>query len=29
MDEAEMRVQLADIGGEKAWIDDMIAALAR
>ncbi|HXR85474.1 MAG TPA: VOC family protein [Stellaceae bacterium] len=29
MDEAEMRAQLADIGGEKAWIDDMIAALAR
>ena len=29
MDEAEMRAQLADIGGEKAWIDTMIAALAR
>jgi len=29
MDEAEMRAQLADIGGEKTWIDDMIAALAR
>ena len=29
MDEAEMRAQLADIGGEQAWIDDMIAALVR
>lgn len=29
MDEAEMRAQLADIGGEKAWIDDMVAALVR
>jgi len=29
MDEAEMRAQLADLGGEKAWIDTMIAALAQ
>ena len=29
VDEAEMRAQLADIGGEKAWIDNMIAAMAR
>ena len=29
MDETEMRAQLADIGGEKAWIDDMIAAMSR
>jgi catechol 2,3-dioxygenase-like lactoylglutathione lyase family enzyme len=29
MDEAEMRAQLADIGGEQVWVDDMIAALVR
>ncbi|HKT20387.1 MAG TPA: hypothetical protein VJR47_20195 [Stellaceae bacterium] len=29
MSEAEMRAQLRSIGGEAAWIDDMIAAQAR
>jgi catechol 2,3-dioxygenase-like lactoylglutathione lyase family enzyme len=29
MNEAELRAQLGDIGGDAAWIDTMIAAMAR
>jgi len=29
MSEAELRAQLATISGDKAWIDDIVAATSR